>query len=756
MTIASTQISHVAVERLEAFLAQQREQRTVEERDGLLREVSEQGGGKFLYAYDEAGDLAQIVEADGSIVSFSYDERRRLVQTRDEKIGTTTYRYDDASDHLVEIATGGVRQRFEHDEMGRLLCVRRGDAGATLYSYDEWGRVTRARTAVCSTEHEYDMDGRVTLIRQTLDGLCLTLRLSYDRAGCLSSVELPGSRDSINYEWDRRGRPAAINLGPRNFARFEYEDEERAMQTHFANGVVECSLSDRVDGRLLRQEVRRGETLLAQRINEYETGRQLRQDGVRRYEYDALGRLARAVNMATGEHWAYDYDACDNLVAMNEKSLTCDGRGCVVLIETVDRKVCELSYDERGRLRSKGAAGREEVFRYDDAGQLIEVLRNGNAIARFTYDHKGRLVAMRADDATERYLYGPGDELFAVTDAAGQPQRIFVRTPFGCVGEVRGALATGETFFMHSDERGLCYLVTDARGEVVALPHVDPFGAPLSAEASQAPVAFCGRKWFAEVNLYYFGARWYDPALGRFLTPDTFTARPDDERIVNALNKATEQARLREHLLPNWLKRPRLRHAYAYCGNDPVNCVDPNGHWSIGYVLLSILGAIWTLPNTVFGLLIEVTCLVGEVVRWLVYAFTAGNVSWKTPGFDVASSGRLNAYALVFEGGWLGSFENLLGITFGNVFFVYKDWRTHPAILALDDEVAPPVYNGEVKIPREQALYEHELRHTNQYQWLGPFFHLGLPLWGAYEWEVILHGYGDAWMEADAREHGGL
>jgi hypothetical protein len=202
-----------------------------------------------------------------------------------------------------------------------------------------------------------------------------------------------------------------------------------------------------------------------------------------------------------------------------------------------------------------------------------------------------------------------------------------------------------------------------------------------------------------------------------------------------------------------------LRHRYAYCGNDPVNCVDPNGHWSVGYVFLSILGAIWTLPNTVFGLLVEITCLVGEVVRWIVWLVTIGNVSWATPGFDVASSGRLNAYALVFEGGWLGSFKSLLGITFGNVFFVYKDWRTLPSILALGDDegnVAPPAYGGSVKFPREQALYEHELRHTNQYQWLGPFFHLGLPLWGAYEWEVMLNGYENAWMEADARNYGGF
>jgi len=166
-----------------------------------------------------------------------------------------------------------------------------------------------------------------------------------------------------------------------------------------------------------------------------------------------------------------------------------------------------------------------------------------------------------------------------------------------------------------------------------------------------------------------------------------------------------------------------------------------------------LLGAIWTLPNTLFGILIEITCLVGEVIRWLVWLFSFGNVSWETPGFDAAASGNLDAFALVFSGGWLGSFSNLLGITFGNVFFVYKEWRTSPHITSMPDPIFPSAYNRAVSIPREQMLYEHELRHTNQYGWLGPFFHLGLPIFGFYEWDVIINGYKDAWTERDARAH---
>src|SRR5205823_4492562 len=141
--------------------------------------------------------------------------------------------------------------------------------------------------------------------------------------------------------------------------------------------------------------------------------------------------------------------------------------------------------------------------------------------------------------------------------------------------------------------------------------------------------------WYAEIGLLYFGARWYDPDLGRFLTPDSYTGAPDDLRLVNPLRPGSQQAAARAEILGEWLKQPRVRNPYAFCANDPVGRVDPNGHWSFGGVLLSLLGAIWTLPNTLFGLLVEITCLVGEVVRWLVWLVTLGHVSWETPGFDV-------------------------------------------------------------------------------------------------------------------------
>jgi RHS repeat-associated protein len=751
-TADRTRLGDEAARRVEAWLLHDRRRRQVFAPSGQIEAVEEAVGGRFEYAYDRRGDLTRIVETNGLCTSFEYDGSRRLTRVANPDGTSTSYAY--AEDRLAGVDDRGVVRHFEYDDAGRLERVRHGNAGASVYRYDAQGRVVEARTSTVSTAHTYHQDGQPAAIRQSYDGVTIELRLEYDDAGRLAELRLPGSEIPLRYTWDRKGRPHIVAAGEESLARFEYLDGPVGSRVHLRNGVVEETGADEVDRRPVYLRIWNGCELLFERVHAYGPEGRLVSDGSRSYQYDALDRLNWVEE--SERNWRYLYDAQDNRVEAEEPGgaysyrYDADNR----LVEVSGGDSFGISYDGFGRPVRKGTPADRWAYRYNDAGQLLEARHRGKSVARFTYDHKGRLVAMRSAGRSERYLYGPDDQLFAVTDEQGSPLRLYVWTPLGLVAEIHGSVETGGVFFHHQDHRGTRHLITGEDGTVAARWEYEPFGVPSGPEQTHLPM-FGGRVWYPEVGLYYFGARWYDPGLGRFLTPDTYTGRPDDERLVHPCRPAGSQALARSQILADWLKQPRVRNRYAFCGNDPVGRIDANGHWSFGGTLLSILGAIWTLPNTLFGLLVEITCLVGEVLRWLVFLVSIGNVSWETPGFDVAASGRLNAFALVFRGGWLGSFKRLLGITFGNVFFVYGKWDEQPYSSGPGD-VYPPAYDGKVAIPKNEALYEHELRHTNQYAWFGPFFHLGLPIFGVYWWDVILHGYQDAWLERDARDHAGL
>ncbi len=64
--------------------------------------------------------------------------------------------------------------------------------------------------------------------------------------------------------------------------------------------------------------------------------------------------------------------------------------------------------------------------------------------------------------------------------------------------------------------------------------------------------------------MYFYGARYYDPVIGRFITADTIVQAPFDPQSFNR---------------------------YAYCRNNPLKYVDPSGHWFWFAVIGAIIGA---------------------------------------------------------------------------------------------------------------------------------------------------------------------
>ena len=65
-------------------------------------------------------------------------------------------------------------------------------------------------------------------------------------------------------------------------------------------------------------------------------------------------------------------------------------------------------------------------------------------------------------------------------------------------------------------------------------------------------VTFTGSVYDKTTGLQYMNARFYSPSTGRFLSQDAYSG--------NAY-------------------KPWTQHLYSYVGNNPINMVDPTGHW---------------------------------------------------------------------------------------------------------------------------------------------------------------------------------
>ncbi|MBC7363429.1 MAG: hypothetical protein H5U07_02655 [Candidatus Aminicenantes bacterium] len=114
---------------------------------------------------------------------------------------------------------------------------------------------------------------------------------------------------------------------------------------------------------------------------------------------------------------------------------------------------------------------------------------------------------------------------------------------------------TEKYYYYTTDQIGSTRVMTDDAGNMVYAAAHDPYGGVQQTWVNtfNPELKFSGKEQDAESALYYFGARYYDPALYRFLSPDPVI--PTDRALYN---------------LQRW-------NLYGYCGNNPIKYIEIDG-----------------------------------------------------------------------------------------------------------------------------------------------------------------------------------
>jgi len=211
----------------------------------------------------------------------------------------------------------------------------------------------------------------------------------------------------------------------------------------------------------------------------------------------------------------YGYDSDDELLSAGNNSYT---------------------YDADGDRISETVNGVTTAFGYDYDNQLVSITTGSNVVG-YAYDALGRRVSRTAGGVTTTSLFDGGR---VILEAQG--------------GTVTGTYTYGVSlirrngeFFLY-DGLGSARTFTNASGVVTAVAIYDGFGNTVATFGStSSPYQFgatSGYRNDGDAGIMQMGARYYDPATGSFLTRDT------------DLSQLT----------------------YVYCGDDPIDRVDPSGH----------------------------------------------------------------------------------------------------------------------------------------------------------------------------------
>lgn len=136
-----------------------------------------------------------------------------------------------------------------------------------------------------------------------------------------------------------------------------------------------------------------------------------------------------------------------------------------------------------------------------------------------------------------------------------QAMKFLTRALLLCLALLGSAavLASEKITYFHNEPTGSAAMATDAAGAVVWKETYRPFGDRLvrAAGAADNSLWYAGRHQEEGIGLSYLGARYYDAALGRFVSVDAAEVNPED---LHSFNR------------------------YAYANNNPYRYVDPDGN----------------------------------------------------------------------------------------------------------------------------------------------------------------------------------
>ncbi|NES65147.1 MAG: RHS repeat-associated core domain-containing protein, partial [Okeania sp. SIO2D1] len=217
------------------------------------------------------------------------------------------------------------------------------------------------------------------------------------------------------------------------------------------------------------------------------------------------------------------------------------------------------SYDANGNVKS---ASHRQVSNidYDPFTQLTTQVQLEEATSvSFKYDGENQRVLKTSEDssgkqtATKLYVHGLND--YPLLEVSDKPIQ-YIHGIGGLVALVKD----GKVYTVLKDHLGSTRVVVDEAGTVIASFDYLPFGDSIRTANGNPEIIsyrYTGQEFDAELGLYNYRSRFYDPRLGRFYATDP---------------------------------KAQFASPYIYAGNNPIMLVDPNG--KLAFLAVLLIGAL--------------------------------------------------------------------------------------------------------------------------------------------------------------------
>ena len=633
-----------------------------------------QGGQKTKVSYQVNSDestTTSVTDANGHVKQETASASGSVTTTSDLGDGsesiTTKYTYDDRGNKISEVYANGAKKTYEYNSRNLVVKTQSYDKEGTKtlisrYRYDDYGQLlemtdyrvsSETETAYRYTEYTYDQGGRITAFAEisqntqpTADDIkAHQIRYTYNEDGNLSKVSYPTTKDgiqSLSYIYDENGwlqeiKGELYSKGQttekvlRSYTYDAYgkvkeikdyrnllKDSDQAVQKVYIydnfDRVKEMIYTDLETGKVMESYQygydKNSNITKKTQVNNYPKEDADKVNETKIYTYDKLGRLTKTVitdhkKDDKTKTITYTYDNVGNRLKEDDGTMTTSYtyNGLDQLKTSTKEKgtaveeVRQYDYDANGNQTDvkNTKTGENQTYVYDSENRLsqVSVTKDGKTavIQQNIYNGEGQRIQKIDGDETINYYYQDGVVAYTTDTDGNQNSQNLIGTDGNVLATERFQQNATQYYLYNKDIQGGTSSLVKEDGSADATYQYTDFGETTIQGDDQAKneVCYTGGIYDQSTGLYYLNARYYDPEDGRFMTEDSYRGE-----IMN----------------------PETGHLYVYCTNNPVNYVDPSGHFA---------AAMYTVIKLV---------LVGGAVAYVSYS------SWKNHSSKTKYAGR--------------------------------------------------------------------------------------------------------------------
>ncbi len=522
--------------------------------------------------YNEHGQTTKIEYGNGNMTTYLYEApmmRLRRIKTVDkdgEQIQNLNYSYD-ASGNIMRIhdaVENSASANYSYDHLSRLARAQ-GSYGQKFYEYDALGNIFEKD----KLNYVYGENGAGPhAVTSLSDGSTF----DYDRNG--NMVEMVKSGVANAYDYDQENRLTQVTKDGQVASEYAYDgDGGRTKKIVHEIGAASMEETCFLPGTPILmadgtskpiEQIKEGDKVVS--FNE-KTGEKGIGSVTQKFEHENTDRYLIVNNTlrVTSNHLFYNEGKWKKIYDLSVGDALL-GKGLntrrIFNIKKIKARKSQRLYNIEVSKHHNYFAGGYLVHNKMSFGSLLfdsKAVDSGSALVASesttkTTHYVGSLVE-RSGVVVTKFIYLGGTRIASITT---------------------NPIAQSTLNYYHADHLGGTNLVTSSEGELKELIEYEPFGEMSRHEkygdnAETAWFYFTGQRRDDETGLYYYGARYYNPWLGRFLTPDVFVFSPNDSQNFDR---------------------------YGYARNNPILITDPTGnYWWVGSIVGGVLGGVSAAIN---------------------------------------------------------------------------------------------------------------------------------------------------------------